>query len=277
MPLVEVRGRKLYFEKHEALAPDPVSPAPPLVLVMGMAGRCTGWLPMQVPSFRQRRAVVIYDHRGVGDSEDGGEPFTTQDLGADLVGLVDALELEQVDTAGLFMGGMAIQEAALAAPERFRRLVLIGSWARPDAKRRMLIEQWAALARHDTPASFMIRQRLVWTMTDETLEQREIIEPVIEFLAEGGAPLTGEHFARQCDACIGHDTLDRLSALEHPTLALCGRRDLLTPSKFSREIAEAMPHARDVALSYGGHAIMAERPDRLNQIVEHFLDEPEHS
>ena len=168
---------------------------------------------------------------------------------------------------------MTIQEAALAAPDRFRRLVLIGSWARPDAKRRMLIEQWAALARHDVPSSFMIRQRLLWTMTDETLEQRDLIEPVVDFLDDGRAPLTGEHFARQCDACIGHDTLDRLAGLTHPTLALCGRRDLLTPTKFSREIAEAMPNARDVALAYGAHAIMLERAHRFNEVVLHFLDE----
>ena len=40
-----------------------------------------------------------------------------------------------VDAAGYFMGAMAIQEAALAAPDRFRRLVMVGAWARPDARR----------------------------------------------------------------------------------------------------------------------------------------------
>ena len=67
--------------------------------------------------------------------------------------------------------------------------------------------------------------------------------------------------------------IDRLGRLEHPTLAICGRRDLLTPTKFSRELAEAMPNARDLALAYSGHAVMAERPERFNQVVLHFLDE----
>jgi pimeloyl-ACP methyl ester carboxylesterase len=273
MPLADVSGIKLFYERFEAESPK--SDRPPLVLVMGMGGRCEGWLPFQVPAFRVGRPVVIYDHRGVGESDDPGTPFSTADLGRDLIGLLDALDIGVADVAGYSLGAMAIQEAALAAPERFRRLVMVGCWARPDARRRMLLGEWAALARAGTPAPSMMRQRLVWTFSEEALEQSDLIEPVIEHLDDGRTPLTGERFARQCDACVGHDALDRLGALAHSALVVCGRRDLLTPPKFSREIAEAMPNARDVSLSYSGHAVMAERSDRFNEIVLHFLDDHE--
>lgn len=271
MPLARLATHALYYELHPALDPTPA--LPPLVLVMGMGGRCAGWLPFQVPGFRARRDVLIYDHRGVGESEDPERPFTTRDLARDLVALLDALGLERVDAAGYFLGGMTIQEAALAAPERFRRLALIGTWARPDAKRRMLLEAWATLARAGTPAAQMIRHRLVWTLSDSALEESELVTTAITHLDDGRTPITGEPFARQCDAAAGHDTADRLAGIAHPTLALCGRKDLLTPTKFSRELAEAMPNARDVALAYCGHAVMAERPERLNQVVLNFLDE----
>ncbi len=271
MPLAKLSSHSLYYELHPAREPEPG--LLPIVLVMGMAGRCAGWLPFQVPRFSENRPVLIYDHRGVGQSEDPGHPFTTADLGRDLVALLDALELERVDVAGYFLGGMAIQEAALAAQGRFRKLVLVGTWARPDAKRRMLLGEWAALARAKTPARAMIRHRLIWTLSDESLDETDLLEPAIAHLDDGQTPLTGEPFARQCDACMGHDALARLPALPHPTLALCGRRDLLTPSKFSREIAEAMPNARDLSLAYSGHAVMAEQPERFNQVVLHFLDE----
>lgn len=271
MPLATVSDHKLYYEIHEAEEPDP--DLPPLVLVTGMGGRCAGWLLYQVPALRKRRRVLIYDHRGVGDSDDLVAPFGIRDLATDLLGLCDALDLERVDTAGYFMGAMAIQEAALAAPDRFHRLVMVGAWARPDARRRMLLREWADLARREIPAASMVRQRLVWTFSDETLQETELIEAAIDGLDDASTPLTGEGFARQVDACLAHDTLDRLGALMHPTLVLCGRRDLLTPPKFSRQIAEAMPNARDVALSYGGHAVMLERANRFNEVVLHFLDE----
>ena len=84
-----------------------------------------------------------------------------------------------------------------------------------------------------------------------------------------------EVFARQVEACLSHDTHDRLGELAHPTLVVCGRKDLLTPPRFGREIAEAMPNARDIAISYGAHAVMLERADRFNEIVGHFLDDPD--
>ena len=271
MPLAKLSHHALYYEIHPAR--EPKSELPPIVLVMGMGGRCAGWLPFQVPRFSEGRTVLIYDHRGVGQSEDPGQPYTTGDLGRDLIELLDALELERVDAAGYFMGAMTIQEAALAAPDRFRNLVLVGTWARPDAKRRMLLAEWAELARAKTPARAMIRHRLLWTLSDESLDESELLESAIAHLDDGQTPLTGETFARQCDACMNHDALDRLPRLLHPTLALCGRRDLLTPSKFSRQIAESMPNARDVSLAYSGHAVMAERPERFNQVVLNFLDE----
>lgn len=270
MPLAKLSRHSLYYELHPARDPQPGRL--PLALAMGVGGRCAGWLPFQVPTFAEHRPVLIYDHRGVGASTDPGSPFTTADLGQDLLELLDVLSIPQVDAAGYFLGGMAIQEAALAAPDRFRHLVLIGTWARPDAKRRMLLESWAALARAGTPAAAMIRHRLIWTLSDEALEEKELVATAIAHLDDGQTPVTGETFARQCEACLQHDALERLSGLAHPTLAICGRRDLLTPSKFSRELAEAMPGARDVALAYSGHAVMAERPERFNQVVLHFLD-----
>jgi len=275
MPFADVADHKLYYELHDAEDSD--SEFLPLLLVTGMGGRCEGWLPYQVPSLRARRPVLIYDHRGVGESDDVGSPFTTAALARDLTGLLDSLGIEQVDAAGYFLGGMTIQEAALASPEHFRRLVLIGSWARPDARRGMLLAEWAALARAGISGASMTRQRLIWTFSEEALEHTELIDPAIARLDDGKTPLTGESFARQCDACASHDTLDRLASLEHPTLAICGRRDHLTPPKFSRAIAEAMPNARDIALSYCGHACMIERADRFNEIVLHFLDEPDSS
>lgn len=271
MPLAKLAARSLYYEIHPAQAPE--ASLPPLVLVMGMGGRCAGWLPFQVPAFSRHRTVLIYDHRGVGRSDADEQPFTTAELGRDLIELLDVVGLDRVDAAGYFLGGMAIQEAALAAPARFRQLVLIGSWARPDAKRRMLLETWAALARAQTPPAEMIRQRLLWTLSDEAIDERELVSTAVTHLDDGMTPVTGEGFARQCDACGRHDALARLGDLDHPTLALCGRRDQLTPAKFSRELAEAMPNARDLALAYCGHAVMAERPERFNQVLLHFLDE----
>ena len=268
MSFAEIAGRKVYYELHE---PSEEEQGPPLVLIMGMGGSCRGWLPLQVPEFSRSRPTLVFDNRGVGESEDPGGAFTTADLADDTAQLMTALGIGQADVLGAFMGGMAAQELALRYPERVRCLVLTGTYSRPDAKRRMLLASWADLARAGISDESMLRRRLVWTLQDETLEQTDLIESMVSFYMKEGSPVSPDLFVRQCEACIGHDTADRLREIAQPTLVVCGRNDQLTPPKFHRELADEIPNAHLVTIHYGGHLVMAESAERFNQVVLQFL------
>jgi len=269
MAIAKVSGRNVYYEIHrQDGAPDGV----PLVLLTGTGGSCRGWLPLQVPVFSKSRTTLIVDHRGVMESEDPGGPFTTRDLADDTRGLLDALEIEKADVMGAFMGGMAAQELALANPERVRRLVLVGTYARPRARQRMLLEDWIYLARHGVLQQTIVRTRLLWTLEDATLEQTELIEGMIEFFQKEGAPVSEDLFARQCEACLGHDTEGRLEAIQQPTLILCGRHDRLTPVALHQDMAKQIENSRLVVVQFGAHLVMVESAKRFNQVVEQFLD-----
>lgn len=267
MPLVDVGGFELYYESHGEHA------GTPLVLITGLAGSCRGWLPLQVPAFSSARRTLIFDNRGVGRSEEPGGPFTTADMARDAASLLDALEIEKADVLGAFLGGMVAQELALSHPHRVDRLVLVGTYARPDAKRRLLLETWRALPSSGAPREVLLNQRMLWCLQDETLEQSDLIDPMLENFRREGAPLSEDLFVRQCDACLGHDSHDRLRRLRQRTLVLCGRNDQLTPPKFHRELADEIPDARLVTLSYGAHLIEVEAAERFNEIVLQFLAE----
>jgi 3-oxoadipate enol-lactonase len=268
VPHIAVGSRKVYYELHGEHS------GTPLILIMGTGGSCRGWLPLQVPDFSEAHRTLIFDHPGVGGSEDRGGAFSTADLAEDTVSLMDALEIERAHVLGAFMGGMVAQEIALRHPNRVDRLVLAGTYARADAKRRMLIEQWRELSLSGASVEVMVRERLLWTLQDETLEQTDLIDSMIEFFIQDGAPLTEEVFARQCDACLGHDTADRLREIEQPTLVICGRRDQLTPPHFHRELADEIPNAHLVTIPYGGHIVMAESAEQFNHTVLQFLADP---
>lgn len=267
MPHVVVQGRKVYYESHGE------GSLPPLVLVMGTGGSCKGWLPLQVPDLSRTRRTILFDHRGVGGSEDPGGAFTTAMLADDLVDLLDALDVPKADVLGIFMGGMVGQEVALRHPDRLERLVLVGTFARPDAKRRVLLELWRDLARGGAGIDVMVRERLLWTLQDDTLEQTDLIDAMVRFFTRDGAPVDEDVFVRQCDACLSHDTADRLREIPHPTLVLCGRHDRLTPPGMHRFLADEIPDARLVTIDYGAHLVMAESAVRFNEIVDSFLSE----
>jgi len=269
MAFAKITGRKLYYEKHGDWSADTT----PLVLIMGMAGSCAGWAPLQLPAFTPSRPVLIYDHRGVAKSEDDGKEFTTADLAEDAVALLDELRIPRADVLGVFMGGMTAQELALAHPARVGRLVLVGTYARPDAKRRMLLEHWRHLALGNTPEKTMVYNRLLWTLQDETLEQTDLIHAMTNFYTREGLPVPPELFVRQCQAAMTHDASDRVGSIESRTLILCGRNDLLTPPKLHRELADLIPDSQLVTMAYGGHMIMVESAQSFNQIVLQFLED----
>lgn len=265
MPLADAGGKKLYYESHGE------GDGPPLVLVMGLAGSCAGWHALQVPELSKHLRVIIYDHRGVGESEDPGGPFTTADLADDLDALLGSLGIEQAHVLGAFLGGMTAQELALRHPMRVARLVLVGCYARPDAKRRLLIEKWRDMALAATPPEVFVRERLLWTLQDETLEQRDLVEAMSRSFPGQGFPFSVDLFVRQCEACLGHDTADRLRLIHQPTLILCGRNDQLTPPRLHREMADEIPGARLVTFQYGAHLVMAEAAQGFNRAVLQFL------
>ena len=265
MPLVDVKGRQVYYELHGAAR------GVPLVLVMGMGGSCRGWLALQVPEFSRRHRTLIFDHRGAGGSSDPGGPFDTAQMAEDLKDLLGTLGFERADVLGVFMGGMVAQELALRHPRCVERLVLVGTFARPDAKRRLLLEQWRDLARAGASLETLLRERLLWTLQDETLEQQDLIDAMMDFFRRDGAPISADVFARQCDACLRHDSADRLRQIRQPTLVICGRQDALTPPKFHRELADEIPGAQLVTLAYGAHLVMAESAEMFNRSVLQFL------
>jgi len=267
MPQLRAGSRQVYYESHGE------GPGPPLLLVMGMGGSCRGWLPLQVPDLSRSRRTLIYDHRGVGGSEDPGGRFSTPLFADDAVELLDALAIERADVLGVFMGGMVAQEMAIRHPTRVGRLALTGTYARADAKRRMLLEHWRDLALGGATIEVLVRERLLWTLLDETLEQTDLIDPMIDFFKRDGLPVTADVFARQCDACLDHDTVARLDRIRCRTLVVCGARDQLTPPRLHRQLADGIPDAEMVSLGAGAHMVMVEAAEQFNRLVVQFLDD----
>jgi pimeloyl-ACP methyl ester carboxylesterase len=267
MPLAPVGSHSLSYQIHGD------APGPPLLLISGLGGASRGWLALQVPEFAPRHRCVLFDHRGVAASEDPGGPFTTADLADDAAALLAALDIERAHVLGAFLGGMVAQELALRHPERVGKLVLVGTWARADAKRRMLIAKWKAMVGHGLPREVIAWERMLWTLSDETLEQADLVEPMLEGFLRDGFPMSEETFVRQCDACLGHDARDRLAHVRHPALVVCGQHDLLAPPRLAKDLAAALPDAHLVTIPHAGHLVMAEAATRFHDVVVQFLED----
>ena len=112
-----------------------IGAGPPLVLLHGWPQSSYCWKPV-AQRLSQRYRIIAPDLRGLGDSERTLDPdaYTKQALGADLLALLDALNVERCGLVGHDWGGAVAQEAALAAPSRFDKLVLLNIHVLPNAR-----------------------------------------------------------------------------------------------------------------------------------------------
>lgn len=265
MPHCRSRGFAIYYETHGG------GEGVPLLLLIGLGGTCHGWLLLQVPELSKERTNLIIDNRGAGSSEDPGGEYTTRHMAEDALAVLDDLGVERAHVLGGFLGGLAAQELAIEHPDRVQSLVLVGSYARPDAKRRMLLELLRTMVEHGLPPEARIRYRMMWTLHDQTLEQADLIDAAFDFYRRDHAPVPDDVVIRQVNACLRHDTLDRLERIRCPALVLHGEADQLTPAHLNRELAERIPEARLVTIPGAAHLVAAEAAPLFNQVVAGFL------
>ena len=266
MPTFRDRGFDIYYEEHGSGEGDP------LLYLTGLGASCQGWAVATVPELSRDRRNLLFDARGVGRSQDPGGTYTTADLADDAVAVLDQLRVERAHVMGAFLGGMVAQELAIRHPHRVRSLILCGTCARLTPKLRMIVELWKTGFELGIPKDLRIRNFIVWHLGDLALEQPGIADEIREFQ---DIDVDNRTFARQCEACLGHDTLARLKRIDAPALVVAGDRDILTPVELQRSFTGRIQKARLVCLRGVGHAVAFEVAERFNRLVRRFMLEVE--
>ena len=114
---VEVPGARL----HVAEAGE----GPPVLLLHGWPQHWWVWRKV-IPALAEERRLVCPDLRGFGWSEAPAGPYEITELAGDMVALLDALELDEVDLIGHDWGGYAGFLLCLDVPDRIRHYLALG-------------------------------------------------------------------------------------------------------------------------------------------------------
>lgn len=155
------------------------SEGPWLVFCNSLAPDLTIW-DAQVVDFGNRFRILRHDRRGHGASGTPPPPYSLDDLGSDVLALMDALHIGRAHFCGLSIGGLIGQWLALNAPERFDRMVFdAGKESRsPDAIPRPDYASsciWAEFRFHCR--NFHSRCRGVYSKSLETMTRRSLSRP----------------------------------------------------------------------------------------------------
>jgi pimeloyl-ACP methyl ester carboxylesterase len=97
---------------------------PAVVLLHGYGETGDMWVPMAADLARDH-TVIVPDLRGLGLSSKPAGGFDKKTQAADVVGVMDALGIQQADVVAHDIGNMVAFQFAAQQPQRLRRLVLI--------------------------------------------------------------------------------------------------------------------------------------------------------
>jgi pimeloyl-ACP methyl ester carboxylesterase len=249
MAHVDVNGARLWVEEAGA--------GQTVLLVHGGLGDLRLWEP-EVPALAERFRVARYDLRFWGRSQSPGVEFSSID---DLIGVLDALDVERAAVAGLSLGGGLALDAVLAHPDRFWALVHVAGGVTGIEASPYSDEQEAAYEAADERGDVEEMMEIdfaVWAPLGATDLYRELwrVTPDARGIPDGTKP---------------HPRPDaRLEAVAVPTLVVVAEHDPPAFRTVGEEAARRIPGAR-LARIDSDHYLTLREPEQVSELLVEFL------
>lgn len=245
---------------YELTGPDN---APVVVLSNSLGTDLTMW-DDQLRALTGKFRVLRYDQRGHGKTPGTPGPYTLDQLGGDVLELLDHLEIERVHFAGVSLGGMTGMWLAEHAADRIGQLALICTSAELGPP-----QNWrdrAATVR-EQGTSALVEGSLTRWFTPALAGREDIV-------AKFGAMIEAcddEGYASCAEAIAEMDLLPRLADITAGTLVIAGRDDPATPPAHAERIADTVKDARLAVLDNAAHLANVEQSTTVNHLLlDHF-------
>jgi 2-succinyl-6-hydroxy-2,4-cyclohexadiene-1-carboxylate synthase len=241
--------------RSEGLIGDAVAVPETVVLLHGFAGTGRLWDPVVARLDAERYRPLAPDLRGHGTA-DARHPISFEGCVEDVLGLV----AHPFTLVGYSMGGRIALQAALAAPDRIERLILVATTAgigdpQERAQRRAADEVLAAETEQGSIEEFADR----WTAQPLFAGTPPQAAAVWRADILDNDPRALAAVLRNLGTGAMEPLWDRLGELRMPVTVLAGERD----AKFralGRQLADGLPDGELVVVDGVGHGIPREDP-----------------
>lgn len=269
----EVRraGRVWNLHRH-----SPIDARGTVLFVAGLGMHRTEWSAELVDNVQRAGfATVMVDNHDAGLTRvrSADATYGLGDLAHDLVGLLDALEVERVHAVGISMGGMIAQHLARLAPERISTLTSLASTtSRRGVGRPAEQAKWIFTTPlpADRSAYLGYVRAHHESITSESHRDVERAVWIAEKVWKRGVGAEG--YLRQLAAIRDDgDRFERLNEIRVPTLVLHGDADPMIDISGGRDTAAAIPGSSFVVIPGMGHVVTWQSAERVaRHLVSHF-------
>lgn len=215
-----------------------------------------------------RYCLLVYDHRGLGASPAPPGPYSVEDLGNDLITLLDKLGVASVAFCGLSLGGLVGLWVAAHHPERISRLVVMSALSRLQPASRYTDRAAAVRAGGIAPIAASVVAR--W-LTQRFAEEHPA---TLQRFVDGLAGMDAEGYASCCDAVAACDLRTAIHRIDARTLLIAGAEDPFVPAASAVMFGASFRDAIVAVVPDAAHLVNVEQPAMVNRLVlDHLTDD----
>lgn len=242
--------------------------APPIIFIHGFPLNKSMW-NRQIEALKVKNRVIAYDIRGFGNSDTGNDDFSIELFVSDLLGLMDALNLDKAMLCGFSMGGYIALNAIQNHPERFNALILCDTNCtadKPEAKEKRMksienikekgLEQYAAES---------LKKLFAPISVSKQIEEIVIVKEMILKTSKPAIYKTLHALAERKATCT------QLHEIKMPVLILVGKEDEITPPEVALLMHEKIKGSTLHIIEQAGHLSNIENGDEFNEHLIKFI------
>lgn len=239
----------------------------PWIVLSNSLGASLGMWDPQIDFLTGKYRVLRYDTRGHGASDAPKGPYDFADLVGDVIGMMDAYDIETSAFMGLSMGGMTGLGLALDHGDRISRVVCADGRAdAPEPFRAMWDQRMAAVDENGMKG--VVDGTLATWFTQAWRDSNPDGLAAIRSMVLGNDP-TG--YIACCQALKRLDYLQHLGGVSVPVLYVGGSEDKGAAPDVMRAMAAATPGADFHEVPDAAHVANINQPDAFNAAIANFL------
>lgn len=246
----------------------------PVLFIHGSGPGVSAWANWRlvIPELSKSRRVIAPDMVGFGFTDrPAGIAYTMDTWVQQALDTLDALGIEQTDLVGNSFGGALALALTIRAPQRVRRLVLMGSVGVPFEITPGLDAVWGYEPSIETMRKLLDLFAFNRNLVNDELAQLRYAASIRPGFQESFSAMFPAPRQRWVDAMASPEAAIR--ALPHETLIIHGRDDQVIPLATSLTLSQWIAKSQLHVFGQCGHWTQIEHSARFVRLVEDFLRE----
>ncbi|MBS1764167.1 MAG: alpha/beta fold hydrolase [Bacteroidetes bacterium] len=226
------------------------------------------WQP-QLSYFSAYCRVIAYDVRGYGCSSLVAKDYTLDDLGDDLVQLINTLQLNNVILCGLSMGGYISLNVVSRYPEKVAGIILCDTQCNADTDEAREKRFHAIDILQKGGKSAYIQTSINNLFSQHTFHSHpETVEYVRHMMQKAESEIICNTLRALASR---HETCSSLSQIKVPALIICGMEDTMTPVAKAEYMHQQIEGSTLQLIPQSGHVSNLEATEVFNSCVADFI------